>query len=263
MIYFKTDEEVELLRQSSLLVGKTLAEVARMLRPGILTIDLDQVAETFIRDHGAVPGFKGYGGFPGSLCISINDEVVHGIPGKRVIKEGDIVSIDCGTILNGFYGDSAYTFGVGEILVEHAELLKRTKESLLLAVEQAVSGKRIGDIGSTVQNYVEGFGYSVVRELVGHGLGRHLHEKPEVPNYGRKGTGIKLKSGMCLAIEPMVNLGVKEISQDKDGWTIRTADGKPSAHFEHDVVVRDGKSDVLSTFEYIEEVIKKNMNLYG
>jgi len=263
MIYFKTDEEVELLRQSSLLVGKTLAEVARMLRPGILTIDLDQVAETFIRDHGAVPGFKGYGGFPGSLCISINDEVVHGIPGKRVIKEGDIVSIDCGTILNGFYGDSAYTFGVGEILVEHAELLKRTKESLLLAVEQAVSGKRIGDIGSTVQNYVEGFGYSVVRELVGHGLGRHLHEKPEVPNYGRKGTGIKLRSGMCLAIEPMVNLGVKEISQDKDGWTIRTADGKPSAHFEHDVVVRDGKSDVLSTFEYIEEVIKKNMNLYG
>ncbi len=263
MIHYKTDEEVELLRQSSLLVGKTLAEVARMLRPGILTIDLDQVAETFIRDHGAVPGFKGYGGFPGSLCISINDEVVHGIPGKRVIKEGDIVSIDCGTILNGFYGDSAYTFGVGEILVEHAELLKRTKESLLLAVEQAVSGKRIGDIGSTVQNYVEGFGYSVVRELVGHGLGRHLHEKPEVPNYGRKGTGIKLRSGMCLAIEPMVNLGVKEISQDKDGWTIRTADGKPSAHFEHDVVVRDGKSDVLSTFEYIEEVIKKNMNLYG
>ena len=263
MIHYKTDEEVELLRQSSLLVGKTLAEVARMLRPGILTIDLDQVAETFIRDHGAVPGFKGYGGFPGSLCISINDEVVHGIPGKRVIKEGDIVSIDCGTILNGFYGDSAYTFGVGEILVEHAELLKRTKESLLLAVEQAVSGKRIGDIGSTVQNYVEAFGYSVVRELVGHGLGRHLHEKPEVPNYGRKGTGIKLRSGMCLAIEPMVNLGVKEISQDKDGWTIRTADGKPSAHFEHDVVVRDGKSDVLSTFEYIEEVIKKNMNLYG
>ena len=196
MIYFKTDEEVELLRQSSLLVGKTLAEVARILRPGVLTIDLDQVAETFIRDHGAVPGFKGYGGFPGSLCISINDEVVHGIPGKRVIKEGDIVSIDCGTIMNGFYGDSAYTFGVGEILVEHAELLKRTKESLLLAVEQAVSGKRIGDIGSTVQNYVEGFGYSVVRELVGHGLGRHLHEKPEVPNYGRKGTGVKLKSGM-------------------------------------------------------------------
>jgi len=263
MIYFKTDEEVELLRQSSLLVGKTLAEVARILRPGVLTIDLDQVAETFIRDHGAVPGFKGYGGFPGSLCISINDEVVHGIPGKRVIKEGDIVSIDCGTIMNGFYGDSAYTFGVGEILVEHAELLKRTKESLLLAVEQAVSGKRIGDIGSTVQNYVEGFGYSVVRELVGHGLGRHLHEKPEVPNYGRKGTGVKLKSGMCLAIEPMVNLGVKEISQDKDGWTIRTADGKHSAHFEHDVVVRDGKSDVLSMFEYIEEVIKKNMNLYG
>ncbi|MDP2722572.1 MAG: type I methionyl aminopeptidase [Bacteroidales bacterium] len=263
MIYLKTDEEVELLRQSSLLVGKTLAEVARVLRPGISTSDLDQVAETFIRDHGAVPGFKGYGGFPGSLCISINDEVVHGIPGSRLIKEGDIVSIDCGTLMNGFYGDSAYSFGVGEIRPEYAELLKRTKESLLLAVQQAVTGKRIGDIGSTVQNYVEGFGYTVVRELVGHGLGRRLHEKPEVPNYGRKGTGIKLKSGMCLAIEPMVNLGVKDISQDQDGWTIRTADGKPSAHFEHDVVVRDGKADVLSTFEYIEEVIKKNSNLYG
>lgn len=263
MIYIKTDEEVEIQRQSSLLVGKTLAEVARIMRPGIKTIELDEVAEAFIRDHGAVPGFKGYGGFPGSLCISVNDEVVHGIPGSRVIKEGDIVSIDCGTLWNGFYGDSAYTFGVGEILPEHAELLKRTKESLLLAVEQAVSGKRIGDIGSTVQKYVEGFGYTVVRELVGHGVGRHLHEKPEVPNYGRKGTGIKLKSGMCLAIEPMVNLGGREISQDNDGWTIRTADGKPSAHFEHDVVVRDGKADVLSTFEYVEEVIKKNINLYG
>lgn len=263
MIYIKTDEEVEIQRQSSLLVGKTLAEVASILRPGIATIELDRVAETFIRDHGAVPGFKGYGGFPGSLCISVNDEVVHGIPGTRVIQDGDIVSIDCGTLWNGFYGDSAYTFGVGEISEAKAHLLQRTKESLLLGVEQAVAGKRIGDIGNAVQKYVEGYGYTVVRELVGHGVGRSLHEKPEVPNYGRKGTGVKLKSGMCLAIEPMVNLGVKEVKQDGDGWTIRTMDGKASAHFEHDVVVREGKVDIMSTFEYIEEVILKNSNLYG
>jgi methionyl aminopeptidase len=263
MIYIKTDEEVEIQRQSSLLVGKTLAEVASILRPGITTIELDKVAETFIRDHGAVPGFKGYGGFPGSLCISVNDEVVHGIPGMRVIKDGDVVSIDCGTLWNGFYGDSAYTFGVGEIQEPFANLLKRTKESLMLGIEQAVVGKRVGDIGSAVQKYVEGYGYSVVRELVGHGVGRNLHEKPEVPNYGRRGTGVKLKSGMILAIEPMVNLGVKEVKQDSDGWTIRTLDGKPSAHFEHDVVVREGVPDVLSTFEYIEEVILKNSNLYG
>ncbi|MCF8349166.1 MAG: type I methionyl aminopeptidase [Bacteroidales bacterium] len=263
MIYIKTDEEVEIQRQSSLLVGKTLAEVARILRPGVSTKALDSLAEEFIRDHGAIPGFKGYGGFPGSLCISLNDEVVHGIPGEREIKDGDIVSIDCGTLMNGFYGDSAYTFGVGEISQSEADLLDRTKESLYLAIAQAVVGKRIGDVGNAVQSFVEGFGYSVVRELVGHGVGRHLHEKPEVPNYGRKGTGVKLKSGMCLAIEPMVNLGVKEVKQDRDGWTIRTADGKPSAHFEHDIVVRENKADILSTFEYIEEVIIKNSNLYG
>jgi methionyl aminopeptidase len=263
MIYIKTDEEVEIQRQSSLLVGKTLAEVAKILRPGVSTKALDSLAEEFIRDHGAIPGFKGYGGFPGSLCISLNDEVVHGIPGEREIKDGDIVSIDCGTLMNGFYGDSAYTFGVGEISQDEADLLDRTKESLYLAIAQAVVGKRIGDVGNAVQSFVEGFGYSVVRELVGHGVGRHLHEKPEVPNYGRKGTGVKLKSGMCLAIEPMVNLGVKEVKQDRDGWTIRTADGKPSAHFEHDIVVRENKADILSTFEYIEEVIIKNSNLYG
>ncbi len=263
MIYIKTDEDVEIQRQSSLLVGKTLAEVASVLRPGIATIELDRIAEAFIRDHGAIPGFKGYGGFPGSLCISVNDEVVHGIPGARVIQDGDIVSIDCGTLWNGFYGDSAYTFGVGEISEAKAHLLQRTKESLMLGVEQAVAGKRVGDIGNAVQKYVEGYGYSVVRELVGHGVGRSLHEKPEVPNYGRKGTGVKLKSGMCLAIEPMVNLGAKEVKQDGDGWTIRTMDGKPSAHFEHDVVVREGKVDILSTFKYIEEVILKNSNLYG
>ena len=257
MIYIKTDEEVEIQRQSSLLVGKTLAEVAKIIEPGVLTSKLDSVAETFIRDNGAEPGFKGYGGFPGTLCISVNDEVVHGIPGNRVLNDGDIVSIDCGTLMNGFYGDSAYTFAVGEVDQEVLLLLERTKQSLYLGIEQAVVGKRIGDIGYAIQGYVESFGYSVVRDLVGHGIGRNLHEKPEVPNYGRRGSGIKLKSGMCLAIEPMINLGVKNVVQNADGWTIRTADSKPSAHFEHDVVVRNGKADILSTFEYIEEVLSK------
>ena len=257
MIPIKTDEEIEIQRKSSLLVGKTLAEVAKIIRPGVSTRELDQVAETFIRDHGAVPGFKGYGGFPATLCISVNDEVVHGIPGERILKDGDIASIDCGTLMNGFYGDSAYTFAVGEVEEEVLNLLIRTKESLYLAIEQTVTGKRIGDIGHAVQRYVEGFGYTVVRDLVGHGVGRNLHEKPEVPNYGRRGSGIKLKSGMVLAIEPMVNLGVKEVKQDRDGWTIRTADSKPSAHFEHNVVVRNGKADVLSTFEDIEKVLNK------
>lgn len=257
MIYIKTDEEVEIQRQSSLLVGKTLAEVAKIIKPGVTTIELDKVAETFIRDNGAKPGFKGYGGFPATLCISVNDEVVHGIPGKRELKNGDIVSVDCGTFMNGFYGDSAYTFAVGEVEESVLMLLQRTKESLYLAIEQAIVGKRVGDIGHAVQKYVEGFGYSVVRDLVGHGVGRNLHEKPEIPNYGRRGSGIKLKSGMCLAIEPMINLGVKEVIQDSDGWTIRTVDKQPSAHFEHDVVVRNGKADILSTFEYIEQVLNK------
>ena len=257
MIQLKTDEEIEIQRQSSLLVGKTLAEVAKHIEPGVKTSYLDKIAEAFILDHGAVPGFKGYGGFPGTLCISVNDEVVHGIPGDRELIDGDIVSIDCGTLMNGFYGDSAYTFAVGNVDAEVLELLKRTKESLYLAIEQAVAGKRIGDIGFAVQKHVESFGYSVVRDLVGHGVGRNLHEKPEIPNYGRRGSGIKLKKGMCLAIEPMVNLGVKEVTQDNDGWTIRTADNKPSAHFEHDVAVRNDKADILSTFEYIEEVLNK------
>jgi len=255
MILYKSDEEIEIQRISSLLVGKTLAEVAKAIKPGVKTIELDAIAEEFIRDHGAVPGFKGYGGFPASLCISVNDEVVHGIPGDRELIEGDIVSIDCGTLMNGFYGDSAYTFGVGNIKEEHRLLLQRTKESLYLAIDQTVIGKRIGDIGHAVQSYVEGFGYSVVRDLVGHGVGRSLHEKPEVPNYGRRGSGIKLKPGMVLAIEPMINLGVKEVVQENDGWTIKTADSKPSAHFEHDVAVRSGKADILSTFDYIEEVL--------
>jgi len=255
MIYIKTDDEVEIQRKSSLLVGKTLAEVAKIIRPGITTNELDKVAETYIRDNGAVPGFKGYGGFPATLCISVNDEVVHGIPGTRVLKDGDIVSVDCGTLMNDFYGDSAYTFPVGEVAADVLLLLERTKQSLYFGIEQAIVGKRVGDIGYAVQKYVEGFGYSVVRDLVGHGVGRNLHEKPEVPNYGRRGSGIKLRNGMCLAIEPMINLGVKDVIQDKDGWTIRTVDSKPSAHFEHDIVVRNGKADIMSTFEYIEQVL--------
>lgn len=256
MIPIKTDEEIEIQRQSSLLVGKTLAEVAKLIRPGITTIELDKVAETFIRDNNAKPGFKGYNGFPATLCISVNDAVVHGIPGDQVLKDGDIVSVDCGVLMNGFYGDSAYTFPVGEVDEKVLLLLQRTKESLYLAIEQTIAGKRIGDIGNAVQTYVESFGYTVVRDLVGHGVGKSLHEKPEVPNYGKRGSGVKLKTGMVLAIEPMINLGVKEVIQERDGWTIRTADSKPSAHYEHNVAVRNGKADVLSTFEFIEEILK-------
>lgn len=256
-IQYKTEAEIELQRESSLLVGKTLAEVAKILKPGVSTKELDRVAEAFIRDNGALPGFKGYGGFPATLCISINDEVVHGIPGDRIIKDGDVVSIDCGTFKNGFYGDSAYTFAVGNVSEEVKLLLQRTKESLYLAIEQAVVGKRVGDIGYAVQNYCEKFGYGIVRDLVGHGVGKNLHEKPEVPNFGRRGTGPKLKEGMAIAIEPMVTLGDYNIEQDVDGWTIRTIDRLPAAHFEHDVAIRKGKADILSTFSYIEEVLKK------
>lgn len=257
MINIKTDEEIEIQRQSSLLVGATLAEVAKNIRPGVKTIELDRIAEEFIRDHGAEPGFLGYGGFPASLCISVNDAVVHGIPDETELKDGDIVSVDCGTIMNGFYGDSAYSFPVGNVSEEILLLLERTKESLYLGIEQAVAGKRVRDIGYAIQTYVEQFGYGVVRDLVGHGVGRNMHEEPEVPNYGKRGTGIKLKKNMCIAIEPMINLGVKEVYQDKDGWTIRTADGKPSAHFEHDVAIREGKADILSSFEEIEKVLNK------
>lgn len=260
MIYFKTDEEIELQRESSLLVGKTLAEVARHLMPGVETIALDRIAETFILDHQAVPGFKGYGGFPGTLCISVNDQIVHGIPGKTVLKEGDMVSIDCGVVKHGFYGDSAYTFAIGEVSEQVRLLMQRTLESLYKGIEQAVDGNRIGDIGYAVQSHVEQYGYGVVRELVGHGVGRKLHEKPEVPNYGRRGNGIRLKSGMVIAIEPMVNMGSRNIFQEKDGWTIRTADRLPSAHYEHTVAIRAGKADVLSSFEEIEAVIK-NVNV--
>jgi len=257
MIYFKSKEEIELIKESSLLVGKTLAEVARVIGPGVKTISLDKLAEDFIRSNGGSPGFKGYNGFPYTLCISVNEQVVHGFPGERVLVEGDIVSVDCGVFMNGFYGDSAYTFAVGEIRPEVLQLLKRTRESLYLGVEMAADGKRVGDIGFVVQNYVEQFGYSVVRDLVGHGVGRNLHEKPEVPNYGKRGTGVRLREGMVIAIEPMINLGVKNVIQENDGWTIRTADRMPSAHFEHTVAVGPVKGEILSSFLYVEEELTK------
>jgi len=253
----KTEEEVLLLKESSLLVGKTLAEVARNITPGVETSRLDQIAETFIRDHGAVPGFKGYEGFPATLCISVNEQVVHGIPGKRTLKDGDVVSIDCGTILNGYYGDSAYTFMVGEVADEVRLLLEKTKEALYKGIGSATAGKRVGDIGHAVQSHVEQYGYTVVRDLVGHGIGKNLHEKPEIPNYGKRGTGPKLVEGMTICIEPMINLGSRMVVQEKDGWTIRTVDRKPSAHYEHAVVVRKEQCELLSTFEYIDEVINK------
>lgn len=258
MIPIKTEEEIELIRKSSLLVGKTLALVAGKINPGVKTADLDKLAEEFIRDNGAVPGFKGYNGFPFTLCISVNEQVVHGFPGEEVLEEGDIVSIDCGVLMNGFYGDSAYTFAVGEVSKEVAMLMQRTRESLYKGIEAAVAGNRVGDIGYAIQNYVEAYGYTVVRDLVGHGLGRNLHEKPEVPNYGRRGHGPLLKEGMVLAIEPMINLGTRSVVQEKDGWTIRTADRMPSAHYEHDVVVRAGNAEILSTFEYIEQALNIN-----
>jgi methionyl aminopeptidase len=217
---------------------------------------LDRVAEEFIRDHDAIPGFKGYEGFPATLCTSLNEQVVHGIPDGRELKDGDIISIDCGVIKNGFYGDSAYTFLVGEVQEETRQLLIRTRESLYKGIDMAQAGKRIGDIGHAIQQHVESFGYSVVRDLVGHGIGRHLHEKPEIPNYGKRGEGIKLKEGMTICIEPMINLGTRMVYQEKDGWTIRTVDMKPSAHYEHTVVVRKDKCEILSTFQYIEEVIQ-------
>jgi methionyl aminopeptidase len=257
MLYLKTDEEVGLLRESNLLVSRTLAELASLIKPGITTLYLDGIAETFIRDNGAIPGFKGYGGFPNTLCTSVNDEVVHGIPSGYVLKEGDIISVDCGVILNGWYGDSAYTFPVGEIGEELQRLLDYTRASLEEGVKAAVAGNRIGDISYAVQSKAESGGYSVVRELVGHGLGRKLHEQPEVANWGRKGTGPKMEKGLVICIEPMINKGKKETIQMRDGWTVKTADGKPSAHFEYAVAVDRGKADVLTTFEFIDKVLNK------
>ena len=255
MIYLKTDEEIELMRIANRLVGATLAEVAKAIKPGITTIQLDKIAEEFIRDHGAIPLFKGYNGFPNSLCISVNENVVHGIPGALPLKEGDIVSVDCGAKINGYCGDSAYTFEVGDVNPEVKKLLQTTKEALYEGISSAVEGKRIGDIGHAIQTHCESRGYSVVRELVGHGIGKEMHEAPEIPNYGKKGYGVLLKTGMCIAIEPMINMGKKNVKFEKDGWTVRTADRKPSAHFEHTVAIRAGKADILSTFEKIEEVL--------
>lgn len=256
MIFVKTGEEIELLRESNRLVGMTLGEMAKHIRPGISTLELDRIAEEFIRSHDAEPGFLGYGGFPNTLCISVNDVVVHGIPSEKcILQEGDIVSIDCGVVKNGFYGDSAYTFEVGEVDEEIRKLLRVTKESLYEGIGKAVAGMRIGDIGHAVQSHCEAEGYSVVREMVGHGVGHDLHEEPQVPNYGRRGQGVKLAEGMVIAIEPMINLGKRHIYQEADGWTIRTRDKKPAAHFEHTVAVGKHKADILSTFEYVEEVL--------
>jgi len=257
MLYLKTDEEVALLRESNMLVSRTLAEIAGLIRPGVTTLYLDSVAETYIRDKGGIPAFKGYGGFPNTLCTSVNDEVVHGIPSDYILKEGDIISVDCGVILNGWYGDSAFTFPVGNIDDETLRLLRYTRESLEEGVKEAVAGKRIGDVSWAVQQKAESGGYSVVRELVGHGLGKRLHEPPEVPNYGRRGAGPKMEKGLVICIEPMINLGKKETMQMRDGWTIRTVDGKPSAHFEYAVAIDKGKADVLTTFEFIDGVLNK------
>ena len=257
MLYLKSDEEIGLLKQSNMLVSRTLAEIASFIRPGITTLYLDEIAETFIRDNGALPAFKGYGGFPNTLCTSVNDEVVHGIPSGYVLKEGDILSVDCGVILNGWYGDSAFTFPVGEIKDEDRRLMDYTRASLEEGVKAAVAGNRIGDISNAVQIMAESGGYSVVRELVGHGLGRNLHEQPEVANWGRKGTGAKMEKGLVICIEPMINAGRKETVQMRDGWTIKTADGRPSAHFEYAVAVDRNRADVLTTFEFIEEVLNK------
>nr|WP_319399986.1 type I methionyl aminopeptidase [uncultured Carboxylicivirga sp.] len=255
MIYLKTDEEIELMRESNLIVAKTLAEVAKVIKPGVSTLELDKIAETFIRDNGGTPAFLNYNGFPNSLCMSVNEQVVHGIPNNIPLQEGDVVSVDCGALKNGFYGDSAYTFMVGEVAPEVKALLEATKESLYKGIEQAVENNRLGDIGHAVQKYTEERGYSVVREMVGHGIGRDLHESPEVPNYGRKGNGTKLKAGMVIAIEPMINLGKRQIIQEDDGWTIRTADKRVSAHYEHTVAIRKGEADILSSFKFVEEVL--------
>jgi len=259
MLVYKSEEEIEILRRNNLLVSKTLAEVAKLIKPGVTTLELDKRAEEFIRDNGAVPGFLGYGGYPNTLCTSVNDEVVHGIPSDYVLKDGDVVSVDCGTYMEGFYGDTAYTFPVGEVSDEVMNLLRTTKESLLKGIENAIEGKRVGDVGHAVQIYAEKAGYSVVREMVGHGLGKDMHESPEVPNYGKRGRGVLLKKGLVICIEPMINLGNKNIKQDNDGWTIRTVDGKPSAHYELAVVVDKGKADILSTYDYIEEITKNKI----
>ena len=253
----KTDEEIELMKQSNLLVTNVLAEVAKLIQPGITTKYLDRVAEDYIRSHGGIPGFLGYGGYPNTLCTSLNSQVVHGIPSDIELKEGDIVSVDCGAILNGYNGDCAYTFMVGEVHESVRKLLKVTKECLFVGAEKAVVGNRMGDVGAAIQEHAEKNGFSVVREMVGHGIGKKLHEKPEVPNYGKKGTGPKLNKNLTICIEPMINMGTKNIVQEKDGWTVRTSDHKRSAHFELPVAIKEGTPLFLSSFQEIEEVLNK------
>lgn len=264
MIICKTIEEVELMRKSALLVSKTLAETAKVLKPGITTLSLDRMIGDFLKDHHAVPSFLNYQGYPFNSCISVNDVVVHGFPNNRELKDGDIVSIDVGVILNGWHGDHAYTFAIGDPGMETAQLIRVTKQSLYRGIEKAIAGNRVGDISFAIQEYTEKkYGYGVVRELVGHGLGKNLHEDPQVPNYGRRGHGPKLREGMVLAIEPMINLGTKDVYTEADGWTVRTKDGKPSVHFEHDVCVRKNKADILSDYTPIEAAERANVNLYS
>lgn len=259
MIFLKTEDEIELMRAANLLVGATLAEVGRAIKPGITTAELDRLADTFIRDHGAVPTFKGfpnpYGGpFPGSICTSVNDVVVHGIPNEAtVLRDGDIISVDCGTLLNGFNGDSCYTFCVGEVAEDVLQLLRTTKEALYLGIEAATAGHRIGDISYAVQAHCEAAGYGIVREFVGHGIGRDMHEDPQVPNYGRRGQGKQIKNGLCIAIEPMITQGTHEIYMDSDKWTIHTRDHSVAAHFEHTIAIHHGQPDILSSFEEVEK----------
>lgn len=253
MIHYKTSEEVQLIKESAGILGKAHGEVAKHVKEGVKTSFLDKIAEEYIRDYQGVPSFKGYNGFPSSLCISVNEVVVHGFPGEYVLKDGDIISIDCGVFYQGFHSDSAYTYPVGEVSPKVLSLLKATRESLYLGIEKALSGNRIGDIGNAIQKFVEAKGYTVVRELVGHGVGKHLHEAPEVPNYGKKGSGPLLKDGMVLAIEPMVNLGTRNVVQERDGWTIRTADRKASAHYEHTIAIFKDRTEILTTHKHIEE----------
>lgn len=260
-IFLKTEDEIQLMREANRLVGLTLAELAKNIRPGISTLQLDQIADEFIRDHGAVPTFKGFPNpfgapFPASICTSVNNVVVHGIPNaETILKEGDIISIDCGTLLNGFNGDSCYTFCVGEVATEVKKLLEVTKASLYKAIDAARAGRHLGDVGAAVQDYCESFGYGVVRELTGHGIGRKMHEDPSVPNYGKRGNGVMLKEGMCIAIEPMITMGDRHIGLLPDKWGIVTLDGKPAAHFEHTIAIRKGKAEILSDFEGIEKII--------
>lgn len=264
-IFLKTEDEIELMRKANQLVGNTLGEICKHIKPGVTTLQLDRIAESFIRDNGGVPTFKNYpnpfgGPFPASICTSVNDVVVHGIPDeKTVLREGDIISVDCGALLDGFNGDSCYTFCVGEVSAEIKKLLQVTKKSLYLGIENATAGKHLGDIGYAVQTYCESNGYGVVRELTGHGIGREMHEDPSVPNYGSSGSGVMLKAGMCIAIEPMITMGSRNICMMPDRWTIKTCDGKPAAHFEHTVAVYRGKAEILSSFDEVEQ-LERNLN---